>query len=233
MNLETWIATASENLVPKAAEKVREDISMHVETAVNRYQLEQYSELEALKLAVKDLGDAKVAARGFEKAYLTNIELDLLASDQKTVANKIWLSMLWFGIFIYLIISNLSIPIRYWNTIDWHYCVFTFIIAIQFFLNGLIARKYTLRTYLLPRIVLTLIYFLCYILMSFWHYSTFEKINQANAKYSWARKTYEFIGDTKLTTDQIGFIVGTAVMILFGMFYLSANYSKWRKLRFL
>ena len=53
MNLETWIATATENLVPKAAQKVREDIGFHVETAVNRYQLERHSEFEALELAVK------------------------------------------------------------------------------------------------------------------------------------------------------------------------------------
>jgi hypothetical protein len=123
MNLETWLATATKNLAPKAVVKVREDISMHVETAVNRYQLERHSELEALELAVKDLGDAKVAARGFEKAYLTTADMIGLADDQKMVANKIWLSVLWGLIFAYLMYENLSFPSRYWGKIDWHFAI--------------------------------------------------------------------------------------------------------------
>jgi hypothetical protein len=233
MNLETWLATATKNLAPKAVVKVREDISMHVETAVNRYQLERHSELEALELAVKDLGDAKIAARGFEKAYLTVSDMQGLAADQKIVANKIWFSVLWGVIFAYLMYDNFSFPSRYWDKIDWHFAIFALIVAVQFFLNGMIARKYSLRKYVLPRIIVTLIYFFSYILMPLWHISTFEKLNQANAKYSWARRTYEVIGSIKLTTDQTGFVVGTVVMILFGIFTLSSNYSKWRKLKFL
>lgn len=233
MTLEQWLYTATQNLVPKAAQKVREDIEFHVETAMRRYQIEGKSELEATEFAIRDLGYPKVAARGFEKTYLTKSELNLLASDQETIANKIWLSIPWFVAFIYVTITNFSHSVEFWNLQPWQFSVFTFIITIQFLINGIIARKYSLKTYIMPRILITTFYFLCYAVTTIWNYSTFEKLNQVTAKYGWITKTYEFIGGTKLTEYQIEFTVGTAVLILFGASFLYLNYSRWRKLRFL
>ncbi len=146
MTLEQWLYTATQNLVPKAAQKVREDIEFHVETAMRRYQIEGKSELEATEFAIRDLGYPKVAARGFEKTYLTKSELNLLASDQETIANKIWLSIPWFVAFIYVTITNFSHSVEFWNLQPWQFSVFTFIITIQFLINGIIARKYSLKT---------------------------------------------------------------------------------------
>jgi hypothetical protein len=108
VNLENWIKTATENLVPKAAVKVCEDISMHVETAVNRYQLEHHSELEALELAVNDLGDAKIAARGFEKTYLTLQEHEAFVTEKKGLQINCGLDLygLFYLLLVYIIILS-------------------------------------------------------------------------------------------------------------------------------
>jgi uncharacterized membrane protein len=76
MTLETWLETARLNLAPRARELVLEQITDHFETAKHRYQLEGQAEQQAEKYALRDLGDAKKAARGFEKAYLTDEEVN-------------------------------------------------------------------------------------------------------------------------------------------------------------
>jgi hypothetical protein len=147
MNLETWLATATKNLAPKAVVKVREDISMHVETAVNRYQLERHSELEALELAVKDLGDAKVAARGFEKAYLTVAELDNFQKLKLHALNYVWFGICQLGFAIWFLRLNLKS-----SKLSWSGMIFSLTLCIYTFLDFFMAKKLSLKSYTISRI---------------------------------------------------------------------------------
>ncbi len=231
MNLETWLATATENLVPKAELKVREDISMHVENAVNKYQLERQSELEALELAVKDLGDAKIAARGFEKTHLTKREMDSLVSGQKETANKMWLSVFCFVVFILQIIGLSSARQLY------VYSGFTFVTGLQFLFNGLVARKSQLKFYLNLSLILTTIYMILFIAYAISFYLFGIEINRDSIKLSAYMKRSlpdtTTIGNTGLTKIEIIGILSYVFMILSGLSSQYSKYLKLRKMRFL
>jgi hypothetical protein len=74
-NLKTWLVNARKNLVLEAKKLVSEQILEHYSSAVERYQLEGNSVLEAEAKALADLGDASLAAKKFEQSYLTYAEM--------------------------------------------------------------------------------------------------------------------------------------------------------------
>jgi hypothetical protein len=231
MNLEHWLYTATYNLVPKAALKVREDIEFHVETATRRYQLEGRSELEATEFAIRDLGYPKIAARGFEKTHLTKREMDDLVSGQKATADKIWFSIFWFVVFI----SELFWlrPARQFYV----YSAFTIVVGLQFFLNGFIARKKQLKSYLNLSLILTLTYMILFIAFIISSYLFAVEINHDSQKLSADMKLMlpdtTTIGNTGLTKDGIFGTLSYVLLVLSGLFSQYRKYSKLRKLRFL
>jgi hypothetical protein len=216
MNLETWIATASENLVPKAAEKVREDISMHVGTAINRYQLERRSELEALELAVKDLGNAKVAARGFEKTYLTVQELAKFSNEKDSAHIYTW-----YGIFflfytillIFMYIFRNLIPSWKFsvNIVSWTILIFT--TSSYLLILGYVARKKLLNSYILCRIIFCLLCIFTILIPSF--LLKYSEINQ------------------QVYLSYLPSLVFWFCFVIWALANLRTDYFKWRKLRFL
>jgi hypothetical protein len=205
MNLETWIATATENLAPKAVQKVREDITMHVETAVNRYQLERHGELEALEMAVKDLGDAKIAARGFEKAYLTKNDLENFSYDQKQAKDQLWFGVILFGFSILSLKINLSEQISSWNM-----SIFMLLYALYCISNGYAALRFTLKSYIEPRMILNFLLAFSLIALSV--------ITKMSLK-------------TDKDTNQFMIIIIFQIIWRFSSIY--QDYLKWRKMRFL
>jgi hypothetical protein len=82
MNLEIWLDAATQNLAPRAAAKVRDDITAHVESSVEHHQLEGMDEVGARALAIQELGDAHVSAQEFERAYLTTSEFERLIKNK-------------------------------------------------------------------------------------------------------------------------------------------------------
>ncbi len=226
MNLETWLATATENLAPKAVVKVREDISMHVETAVNRYQLERHSELEALELAVKDLGDANISTRGFEKAYLTISELEGFSNDHKEAANSI--RSVTFGLILAVLLTVWDL-----KTPDAEHLAFFFLTMASFsFFSSVLARKYSLKLYIKPKILLNVFYFLISGIILIWYCSVIGGVNQIGLKNN-VVNSQRIIGDTRMTAAQIGFVLSMIWMVMHGLFLAQSDYVKWRKMRYL
>jgi hypothetical protein len=149
MTLETWLETARANLAPRARELVREQITEHFQNASHRYQVEGKGEVEARELAIKDLGDAKAAARGFEKAYLTQEELESFVNLKKDAAKFnnliIALSMLPTAVLALNHFMNKGLWLTSFSPISFYFaCIFSFRGTIRF----LIARIASLRSFL-------------------------------------------------------------------------------------
>jgi hypothetical protein len=218
MNLETWIATATENLAPKAVVKVREDISMHVENAVNRYQLEGHSELEADRLAVNDLGEAKVAARGFEKTYLTVKEFEDLTVYKTLSSHQIWLSITSFVVSIVFTYANLE-----FLSFSWIYAIFFLYTGIIKLVDCISGKKLKLKNYVIFKIILSIINVCVGFLFLIQVYS--------DEKFSYLERIRLNLSPLKSQNDwKYLFIVGIYLLIVFA---LREKYFKWRKLKFL
>lgn len=89
--LETWLETATRNLAPRAVTQISNEITAHVHSAVAQHQLEGMSAELALELAVKELGSAKAAARGYRRAHLTVGEFRALDCHDLPIA--LWMSV--------------------------------------------------------------------------------------------------------------------------------------------
>jgi hypothetical protein len=159
MTLEPWLEIARANLAPRARELVREQIMEHFQNAIHRYQIEGKSEAEAKEFAIKDLGDAKTAAQGFEKAYLTQKELNEFV-NQKTNAEKTSSFLIVLGM-----LPTLGFFLKYWlqegsatSKFAPHPASF-YIAVVMIFMFGvrsLIARNTPLRKFLVWDSVITI-----------------------------------------------------------------------------
>ncbi len=144
-NLKTWLKTARANLVPEAQRLVSEQILEHFLNAVERYQLEGKSILEAEAKALADLGDSCLAAKKFEQSYLTYAELEECAKPRdKAVTNGYSLSL------IALITGSLSIYFSLQaNSFSWFIGIFTIGVGLYTGLSAYVARHYSLKIYVL------------------------------------------------------------------------------------
>jgi hypothetical protein len=71
MNFETWFETATKNIAQSELPKLRNELENHVFEAVQAHQQIGMMALEAEQKAVLELGDPKIAARGFARIHLT------------------------------------------------------------------------------------------------------------------------------------------------------------------
>lgn len=71
MNFENWFENATKNIAKAERSKFRNELEAHVFDAINAHQQTGIAMLEAEEKALLELGDPKVAARGFEREYLT------------------------------------------------------------------------------------------------------------------------------------------------------------------
>jgi hypothetical protein len=71
MNFETWFETATKNIAQSELPKLRNELEAHVFEAVQAHQQIGMTALEAENKAVLELGDPKIAARGFARTHLT------------------------------------------------------------------------------------------------------------------------------------------------------------------
>jgi hypothetical protein len=116
VNLETWLDIATKNLAPRAAAKVHEDITAHVESSVEHHQLEGMNSEEARALAVRELGNAISSAKKFESVYLTRTELTRVTRDREWARSFGWIAVAFLAILVYFIVEVL-IPTREWELV--------------------------------------------------------------------------------------------------------------------
>jgi len=74
-NVSEWLEIATEALAPAAKERIRADIASHYDEAVDEHFQNGLPMPAAHAAALAELGDAKIAARRFRRAHLTQSEL--------------------------------------------------------------------------------------------------------------------------------------------------------------
>jgi hypothetical protein len=151
-NLETWITTATRNLALEATIKVRNEITAHVENSAHQHQLEGMGELEAKALAIQELGDAIVSAKGFERAYLTTSELKRLTRNKKQAKQLIWIAPVFLGVFawmLYLQVSTASVSLSL--------LLFCLSQALYHGARGIAARRWSLSLFTISNLWLSII----------------------------------------------------------------------------
>ena len=144
-NLNIWLDTAHKNLVPEAQRLISEQILEHFANAVERYQLEGKTVLEAEAKALADLGDASQAAKKFEQSYLTFAEMEEFAKPRDR-ARQMGYSLS----FIVLLAGGLSSYFALQaNSFNWIISIFTLGIGFYSGLTVYVARHYSLKIYIL------------------------------------------------------------------------------------
>ncbi len=97
--LEQWIVAATKNLTPTAISSITKEITDHYQTSLEKYETRGISSIEAESLAVRDLGLPKIAARGFEREYLTKDQARRFSPESKqTIWFKVMLIVVWVSI---------------------------------------------------------------------------------------------------------------------------------------
>ena len=98
--LEKWLQTATDRLIPSAKERIRAEVENHYSEAVAAHQVNGISEIISQAMALEDLGDARNANRQFRKRYLMNWEAKHLhwLLDKKRGLTFLGLNYLFFAI---------------------------------------------------------------------------------------------------------------------------------------
>ena len=96
MTFEEWFSIATKNIAPSELEPLRSELEGHVSDALNSYRQAGLSRLEAEEKAVLELGDPKIAARGFQKSHLTvqdarRLGRDFPARSRELAKKAIWI----------------------------------------------------------------------------------------------------------------------------------------------
>jgi hypothetical protein len=110
VNFENWFATATKNIAESELPKIRNELEAHVFEAVQAHQQTGISTLEAEQKAVLELGDPKIAARGFARSHLTTEEARRIGLE--TVAIPKWVK--WTGAIFMIAIAFVFIMFPVW-----------------------------------------------------------------------------------------------------------------------
>jgi hypothetical protein len=86
---EDWLEAATHNLAIQELPRLQEEIRQHYRDALAKYQAEGMVYLEAQKLALADLGDARKANIYYCKHYLTQGDMKNLMANMPTSAISI------------------------------------------------------------------------------------------------------------------------------------------------
>jgi uncharacterized membrane protein len=111
VNFENWFEIATKNIAESELPKIRNELEAHVFDAINVHQQTGISTLEAEEKAVLELGDPKIAARGFQREYLTREQVRRFMPEP---AKHIWVKMMICMAFSGLVLLALwDVKIRY------------------------------------------------------------------------------------------------------------------------
>ncbi len=105
--LEWWLDAATAKLAAPARERIRGEITAHFTDAVERHLRDGCTETEAREAAVRELGDAKSAARRFRRSHLTVGEAEWIEKQVRFSKSK-WSRVTWFfpPLFLLLVSSG-------------------------------------------------------------------------------------------------------------------------------
>jgi hypothetical protein len=151
-SLENWLSVATQNLEPRAAQKVWNEIAEHVENSVHQHQLEGMSEFEARALAVKELGDAHVSAKEFERTYLTASEFERLTKNKKQAKGLIWIGLAFLGVSAWMLYSQVSA-----SSVSLPLLLFYLSQALYYGVRGLAARRWSLGLFTISSLWLSIV----------------------------------------------------------------------------
>ena len=76
--LELWLVVATDKLTPYAQERLRSEIKSHFFDAVENHIADGLTQLDAQMTALKELGEAKTAAKRFRQRHLTVDEVNYI-----------------------------------------------------------------------------------------------------------------------------------------------------------
>lgn len=94
--LSEWLDIAMRKLTDASKQRIRTEIEAHYAEAVEAHREHGLSEAEARSKALKELGDAKAAARRFRKQHLTEREDERLKTSEKMARSIFWLILSYF-----------------------------------------------------------------------------------------------------------------------------------------
>jgi hypothetical protein len=94
-NLENWLSRATRHLSADSAAQVRSEIREHYESARDEALGSGAAPVEADRMALASLGDARIAGRHYRKVLLTTSE-DLLLCETTWEARAICSHLRWF-----------------------------------------------------------------------------------------------------------------------------------------
>ncbi|MFA6240624.1 MAG: permease prefix domain 1-containing protein [Candidatus Hydrogenedentales bacterium] len=77
-DLTEWLSKATEGLCVEARERIETEVRRHIAETAAELEAEGMSAVEAFDAALRQLGSAKVARRGFVRTNLTQAEYELL-----------------------------------------------------------------------------------------------------------------------------------------------------------
>src|SRR5579872_5474279 len=103
-DLYEWLEIATKKLAPPAKARVKLEIEAHYDEAVAAHQAAGSLEYASLAEALAELGDAKAAARHFQKRHLTEGEFRTIEGMLKSAKNIYYLlsGYFIFAVFAYI-----------------------------------------------------------------------------------------------------------------------------------
>jgi hypothetical protein len=108
VTFDQWFTVATKNIAESELPKIRTELENHVFDTIEAQQQTGILALEAEQKAVLELGDPKVAARGFAREYLTRDQARRFAPESKST---IWFKIIAtssFTIIVLLVLWNVA-----------------------------------------------------------------------------------------------------------------------------
>jgi hypothetical protein len=112
MNFENWFEIATKNIAKTERSKIRNELEAHVFDAINAHQQTGMTMLDAEQKSVLELGDPKVAAREFERTYLTTEQARRVGLE--TASFPKWVK--WAGAIFLIAMTFVFIMVPVWTS---------------------------------------------------------------------------------------------------------------------
>jgi hypothetical protein len=112
MTFENWFEIASKNIAKSELSQLRNELENHVFDAIHFHQQTGISMLEAEQKAVLELGDPKIAARGFARTYLTTEQARRVGLETGSFPK--WVK--WAGVIFLIAMTFVFIMVPIWTS---------------------------------------------------------------------------------------------------------------------
>jgi cation transport ATPase len=155
--LKQWIVVATINLTPTAIASITKEITDHYQTSLEQYEVRGISRVEAESLAVRDLGLPKVAARGFEREYLTKDQARrFLPESKRSLWTKAVVSLAWIGLILFMLKSIAANQPTLSNVFNLFLTGISFFLCVGFLFDSA-SRQLLQRNRSVPLVILVIV----------------------------------------------------------------------------